>query len=198
LRRLDLARFLADVPPPATLSDLSRAELEALLVELFGKVVSLETTVGEQREEIARLKGLKGRPNIKPSGMDKGTEPPKPITHAKRRFRGKVTPRVHVMDEVVRIEIPPGSIFKGHEPFLVQDLVISAKATCYLRERWLTPDGTTILAPLPNGIDGHFGAELRRFVLVQDRVPMRGVGLVTSTRSPVWLAGIVRRPRRAA
>jgi hypothetical protein len=48
-------------------------------------------------------------------------------------------------------------VFKGHEPFLVQDLVISANATCYLRERWVTPDGQTILAPLPEGIDGHFG-----------------------------------------
>ena len=45
--------------------------------------------------------------------------------------------------------------------FLVQDLVISAKATCYLRERWITPDGQTIVAPLPQGIAGHFGPELR-------------------------------------
>src|SRR5690242_2981594 len=31
---------------------------------------------------------------------------------------------------------------------------------------WVTPDGRTILAPLPAGIDGHFGPELRRFVLM--------------------------------
>jgi hypothetical protein len=167
LRRLDGVRFLAQVSPPASLSDLSRAELEALLVEVFGKVTALETIVGAQREEIARLKGLKGRPTIKPSGMDKGTEPPKPRKTGKRRFRGKVMPRVGIKDRVVHAEVPQGSRFKGYEPFLVQDLVISARATCYLRERWITPDGRTVLAPLPEGIDGHFGPELRRFVLMQ-------------------------------
>jgi hypothetical protein len=167
LLRLDLVRFLANVPPPANLSGLSRAELEALLVELFGELTALKQLADEQREEIARLKGLKGRPTIKPSGMDKATEPPKPLSKAKRRLRGKVTPRVRVEDHVVKVTVAEGSRFKGHEPFLVQDLVISASATCYQRERWITPDGQTVLAPLPEGIDGHFGPGLRRFVLMQ-------------------------------
>jgi hypothetical protein len=167
LPRLDSVRFFADVPPPSNLSDLNRPELEALLVELFCKVAGLEKIVSEQREEIARLKGLKGRPTIKPSGMDDATEPPKPAKKEKRRFRGKVRPRVSIENQVVKIAVPEGSRFKGYEPFLVQDLVISATATCYQRERWVTPDGRTILAPLPEGIDGHFGPELRRFVLMQ-------------------------------
>jgi len=155
------------VPPPSSLSGLSRPELEALLVDLLGKVVALEQTVSGQREEIARLKGLKGRPNVKPSGMDKGTEPPRPANKKKLRRRGPVAPRVNIEDQVIKAVVPPGSRFKGHEPFLVQDLVISVRATCYQRERWITPDGRTILAPLPDGIEGHFGPELRRFVLMQ-------------------------------
>ena len=137
------------------------------MVELFGEVAALKQVVGEQREEIARLKGLKGRPSIKPSGMDKGTEPLVPGKKARRRGRGKVTPRVSIDEKVVEAEVPSGSRFKGHEPFLVQDLVISVRATCYQRQRWITPDGRTILAPLPEGITGHFGPELHRFVLMQ-------------------------------
>ena len=110
--------------PPSSLSGLSRAELEALLIELFGEIAALKQTNGELREEIARLKGLKGRPDIKPSGMDQGTGPSKPGSPNKRRGRGKVTPRVTVEDRVVKATIPDGSIFKGHEPFLVQDLTM--------------------------------------------------------------------------
>ena len=78
-----------------------------------------------------------------------------------------MTPGVSIAERIVKAAaVPEGSRFKGHEPFLVQDLVISASATCYQRERWSRPDGRTILAPLPAGIDGQFGPELRRFVLM--------------------------------
>jgi len=158
---------LDHVPPPPALSELNRSELEVLLVKQFEDISVLKQLVSELREEIARLKGLKGRPNIKPSGMDKGTEAAKLAPKEKRLGRGKVAPRVAIGEEIITIEAPPGSRFKGHEPYLVQDLVISVRATCYQRERWITPDGRLMLAPLPEGIAGHFGPELRRFVLVQ-------------------------------
>lgn len=41
------------------------------------------------------------------------------------------------------------------------------RAVRYRCERWVTPDGRTMVAPLPPGVTGHFGSELRRFVLAQ-------------------------------
>jgi hypothetical protein len=74
-----------------------------------------------RRDEIARQKGLKGRPTIKPNGMDKGAEPAKPAKQEKPRRRGKVTPRVNIEDRIVKAAaVPEGSRFKGHEPFLVR------------------------------------------------------------------------------
>jgi hypothetical protein len=156
------------MPPPAEVTCLSRAELEARFVELLGMVAELKLIVAAQRDEIARLKGLKGRPVIKPSGMEKGTEPKPGGKRTKHRGRGKVTPRVTLETKALRAAaVPPGSQFRGYEPYQIQDLVLSARVVRYRRERWLTPDGETIVAPLPGGISGHFGPELRRYVLMQ-------------------------------
>ena len=183
--------------PPADPSDLPRAELEARFVELLGEVSELKVIVAVQRDEIARLKGLKARPSIKPSGMEKGTGPKLGGKRAKHRGRGKVIPRVAPEIEVLRVAHPPGSQFKGYEPYQVQDLVIAARAVDYRRERWLTPDGATLVAPLPDGIRGHFGPELRRYVLMQhhqgqvtvERIVMQlqAVGVAISKRQVMRL-----------
>jgi hypothetical protein len=123
--------------------------------------------VSEQRLEIARLKGLKGPPSIKPSGMEQATTPKRPGGGGKRRRRGAKRVRTAIEDRVLKVEAPSGSRFKGYEDFLIQDLVLQPVAIRFRRERWATPDGRTIVAPLPPGIDGHFGPELRRFVLAQ-------------------------------
>ena len=159
-------------PPSHALDDLSNSELKELVLELLGEVAALKQIVAEQRDEIARLKGGSGRPNIKPnkpSGMEQASEQKaQPSGGGKRRGRGKKKlSRVAVEDRVVEAEVPEGSRFKGYEDFVVQDLVIQPAAIRFRRERWVTPDGRTVVAPLPDGIDGHFGPELRRFVLAQ-------------------------------
>src|ERR687898_2434766 len=150
---------------PGDLDALCPTELRALVVQLLGKVAALEQTVAAQRAEIVWLKGLKGRPQLKPSGMEEASEP-KPPNPFKGR-RGPVRPRVAVEDQVIAATAPPGSRFKGYADFLVQDLVLRARCTRYRRERWMTPDGHLVVAPLPGGVNGHFGPELRRFALTQ-------------------------------
>lgn len=184
--------FSIRVPPASDLDSLTAAELKELVLGLLTEVAALKQTVAAQREEIARLKGLKGPPTIKPSGMEQSTTPSgiKPISGKPRR--GKVRPRVSVEDHTLSVTAPMRSRFKGYETYLVQDVILSVQAKRYRRERWVTPDGQTIIAPLPAGIDGHFGPNLRRFVLMlyhqgQSTLPrvvalLRSIGVAISER----------------
>jgi hypothetical protein len=184
--------------PLPDIDSLSAAELKSLVLKLLEDVAQLRRTVAAQRDEIARLKGGPGRPNIKPSGMDKATEPQPAATHTARRRRGSTKAKLAIHEErTLAAEAPPGSRFKGYAGFLVQDLVIRPHVTHFRRECWQTADGRTVMAALPEGIDGHFGPELRRFVLVQYHqgqvtVPrlvalLRGVGILISKRQIVRL-----------
>src|ERR1017187_6153256 len=154
--------------PSADLDGLSPTDLRNLGGKLFEEVSELRRTVAAQRDEIARLKGGPGRPNIKPSGMDKATEPKTPRTAGgEGRGEGSKTAKAGIHEErTVKVATPPqGSRFKGYTNFVVQDLVIRPHVVNFRCERWQTPDGASMTAPLPAGITGHFGPELRRFVL---------------------------------
>lgn len=152
---------------PPDIDDLDAAGLKSLLLRVLEENAALRAEVAALREENRRLKGLKGPPSLKPSGMDKATAP-KPKPGPGKRGRGPKNARLAIDEErIVRAEAPAGSRFKGYEDFWVQDLVVKPWVIRYRRERWLTPSGETLVAPLPPGIAGHFGPELRRFVLAQ-------------------------------
>ncbi len=186
--------------PPADIEHLSPADLKSLVLKLLEEIAELRRTVAAQRDEIARLKGGSGRPNIKPSGMDKATEPkPSPRAWGEPRRKGGNSSKLLIHEErIVEVAPPPhGACFKGYRNFVVQDLVIRPHVVNFRRERWRGPDGGMVMAPLPAGISGHFGPELRRFVLAQYHqgqvtVPrllalLRALGIVISKRQVVRL-----------
>ena len=152
---------------PAT-DGLGLAELKSLLVQAYEKLAQRDAEIAALREEVARLKGLKGRPQVKPSGMEQSTQ-----RRAKRRRkcgrRGPKRSKVTIDEtKVVKAEnIEAGARFKGYEDFIVQNIIVQPWTVLYRRERWQLPSGDTVVAPLPSGTIGHFGAELKRFVIAQ-------------------------------
>jgi len=186
--------------PPDDLDRLSHTELKGLVVKQWEQMVELQRMVAALREEIARLKGRPPRPNLKPSGMEQGTEPkPAGSPGDRKRARGSTRSKLSIHEErMVKVAAPPrGSRFKGYTSFVVQDLVIRPHVVNFRCERWQTSDGRMVTALLPVGINGHFGPELRRFVLAQyhqgqTTVPrlvtlLRGLGIFISKRQVVRL-----------
>jgi len=149
---------------------ISLGELRTLLLKSLEKIGELEGIIVVLSEEIARLKGLKGRPDIKPpakpSGMEDGTKEKKGgrSMHRRGERRQRTTPIDIILNPV---HVPEGAVFKGYEDYWVQDIEFKPKLTRYRRQRWETADGKSIVADLPRHVKGHVGAELKRFIIMQ-------------------------------
>lgn len=149
--------------------------LAAENTELKEQVLQQAETILELRDEIAVLKGQKGRPVMKPSRMDQKTDKDNPPGGKSRRQRpdsGRPakTVRLEIHEErtMAAEDVPAGSRFLGHRAFTVQDLRIGAHNTRFLLERWATPDGRVLTAHCPPELAGlHFGPGLRAFILYQ-------------------------------
>jgi hypothetical protein len=156
--------------PPLALDALSRDDLKKLVIQLLTRLAVLEDENRRLRDENARLKALPKRPQLAPGGMDKATEPDKSATRqARRRRKRQSGPRTPPATEerTLVVEVPPGSRRRGFETDTVQDLVLSAQVIRFQRERWVTPDGQEVVAPLPPEVTGHFGPGVVRYVLMQ-------------------------------
>src|SRR3954468_9023814 len=162
------------------------ASIEALLTE--NQALRVENQL--LKDEIARLKGLPPRPPAKPrrsSGMETATDPSRSKrSKGRRKTRGPKRDSDRVTrDVIVTAEGPERSRFKGYETLLVRDVALSAEVLRYRRERWVTSAGEPIVAPVPTGIVGGYGANLRRFCLV-----LHAQGQVTTERLTAILNGI--------
>ena len=181
-------------PDTAPLETLSLAKLRDLVGALVAKGAELGAAKAALKaenqalcDEVARLKGLPPRPPSRPSGMEKATGGGVGTGGKRsRRRRGAKRDREAVTAEVVvKAAPPPGSRFKGYQDILVRELILRAEVVRYRRERWVTPSGEVVLAPVPAGIVGGFGPGLRRFLLVA-----HAQGQVTTERLAALLAGI--------
>ena len=86
----------------ADIDVLSVDDLKKLVVEVFEANAALRAEIAMLRDEIARLKGLKGRPKLRPSGMEQSSEPKPPHRRGRKRHaKGGKTARLSIHEEHV-------------------------------------------------------------------------------------------------
>ena len=151
--------------PPIDFSKFPEIENNSAVSTLIEIVEQQSVTIQQQgeviqllRDEIARLKGQKPKPKIKPSKLEKDPKKNKKSPSDKRAGSQKREKTADlVIHEHIRVPpeiIPEGSVFKGLQPYTVQGIKIQPYNTCYLLERWQTPDGANIVGKLPPDVQG--------------------------------------------
>jgi len=147
-----------------------------LVEELAGENCKLREENQQLRDEINRLKGEQGKPNIKPNRQ---AAAPTPVNYSsererrrpkKRKRANKVATIVVQREEVARVDrsvLPPDAKFQGHEDVVVQDIRIETDNVRFRKEKFYSPSKqATYLADLPAGYDGQFGPSLKAMTIV--------------------------------
>ncbi len=161
---------MVSIPNISSIPEVERTPLVAALLEI---IQLQKEEIQALRDEIAELKGLKTKPKIKPSQLEKKPESEEKPSRRPGSTKRNKTDEIVIHDTIVikAENIPEGSAFKGYENYTVQGLIFKPHNTLYRRERWQTPDGKSIVAPLPQNVEtldgGHFDCALITFVLYQ-------------------------------
>ena len=124
------------------------------------------------RDELRRLNGEQGKPDIKPSTKAAGKKNfSSEKERKKRKKRNKKSKKDRIKTHNKRIckvdpdILPEDAKFKGYQRVVVQDVIFKASNTLFLKEKYYSPSlNKTYLAPLPPGYDGEFGPGLKALV----------------------------------
>jgi hypothetical protein len=158
--------------PLPPIPDSERTPLVLALLEIIHQQ---NESIAQLQDEITRLKGLKTRPNIRPSTLEQPPpqqppEPPpdRPRPGSAKRHKTAQLP-IHQTQLCPPAVLPSGCRFQEYQDYVVQDLLLRPHNLCYRRECWRTPDGATVRGQLPAGVreGGHFGPTLKAFLLDQ-------------------------------
>ncbi len=154
--------------------EIAESERTPLVVRLLEIIEQQQELIYCLQDEIAILKGLKPRPKISPSALERPASPPSSEEDGSSRPGSEKRPKTAQLTihrhQILHLEnVPPGATFKGYADFVVQELILHAETTCYRRERWRTMDGRHLLADLPEEVvpGSHFGPNLLSYILHQ-------------------------------
>lgn len=154
--------------------DFIRAILQHLrnLVEtLYKQNLSLKSQNQQLKDEINRLKGEKGKPNIKPNCSDKNDKPNKhKLTRPKKEWKKQSKLDKVKIDDTKTIKyegtLPNDAEHKGYRSVVVQDITIKTNNIEFKLERYYSPsERKTYEASLPEYVEGEFGPGLKSWIL---------------------------------
>lgn len=170
--------LLATINPESIADESARQTVIILInyIEHLSSVVSTLKAENQQlRDEINRLKGEQGKPNIKPnrgqgsqSNHDSERERKKPQAHKKGSKNEYIKIDRSQVLEVPIEQLPADAVFKGYEDVIVQDIKLSTDNVLFRKQKYYSPsEGKTYLAELPRGYEGQFGSGLKALVVSQ-------------------------------
>jgi hypothetical protein len=143
------------------------------LIEAHHQEIQELKRINQQlRDELRRLKGEQGKPDIKPSTKPAGKKNfSSEKERKKRKKRNKKAKKDRIKthnSQVCKVDpavLPEDARFKGYQQVVVQDVIFKAYNTLFLKEKYYSPSlNKTYLAPLPPGYDGEFGPGLKALV----------------------------------
>lgn len=122
------------------------------VVRLLERCHWLQEQVQALRDEVARLKGQKPKPVIKPSALESERTGKKKGRSFRSCGKRHKTAKLEIHESVKRQpaeDVPQNSRFKGYQDFVVQDLRIGVHNTRYRLARWVTPEGVSLIGQVP-------------------------------------------------
>jgi hypothetical protein len=163
---------------PEEIKDLADAKQVIILLcnkleELAADNAKLRAENQQLRNEIARLKGEQGKPNIKGKNQKSSTDISSEAERKKpknRKPKGSKKNRVVTRTETLSVDkstLPDDAVFKGYENVDVQEIKITIENIRYRKEVYYSPSlKKNFTADLPKGYQGAYGPGVRTLIKV--------------------------------
>ena len=153
--------------------DFTKPETKIIVLGLFETMiettVELKNKVQLLEDEINRLKGEKGKPNIKPKNQKiiNRMEKPEKKKHKKSSKKHKIKIDSEVIVKIDKTTLPEDVVFKGYATNVIQGIIIKSDNVLYKREQFYSAkEKKTYTAPLEEGLQGTcFSPELKAQII---------------------------------
>ena len=165
---------------PVDLSNIQDENARELIIRLMNLIETVSADLRDAqaenqrlRDEINRLKGEQGKPNIKgnkpkPPRSNYSSEQERRKPKPRKKRAKKATIKIHREQtlEVDKASLPEDAEFKGYDDVVVQDVIFRADNVRFHKEKyWSYSKGKTYLAKLPLGYEGQFGPGIKALTL---------------------------------